>query len=172
MASLINSPMLDETGKAIVAAITGEEPSESAAPVSQIKAPMSEATAQALLEAIQNMNKIPAFDPTDDAGKVLTVSNSGIPVWVTPSGLLFVTEHEDGREYVLSATYNDIISANGACLRRTGEQAYLVSASVITTDITKYYVVFMRAIVSGPSATLTPIVYVSLSENDYPRRQG
>lgn len=86
MASLINSPMLDETGKAIVAAITGEEPSESATPVSQIKAPMSEATAQALLEAIQNMNKIPAFDSTDDKGKVLTINTDGKIAWVTPAG--------------------------------------------------------------------------------------
>ena len=86
MASLINSPMLDETGKAIVAAITGEEPSESATPVSQIKAPMSEATAQALLEAIQNMNKIPAFDSTDDKGKVLTINSDGEIAWVTPAG--------------------------------------------------------------------------------------
>ena len=86
MASLINSPMLDETGKAIVAAITGEEPTESATPVSQIKAPMSEATAQALLEAIQNMNKIPAFDSTDDKGKVLTINTDGEIAWVTPAG--------------------------------------------------------------------------------------
>lgn len=86
MASLINSPMLDETGKAIVAAITGEEPSESATPVSKIKAPMSEATAQALLEAIQNMNKIPAFDPTDDKGKVLTINSDGEIAWATPAG--------------------------------------------------------------------------------------
>lgn len=86
MASLINSPMLDETGKAIVAAITGEEPSESVTPVSQIKAPMSEATAQALLEAIQNMNKIPAFDPTDDKGKVLTINSDGEIAWITPAG--------------------------------------------------------------------------------------
>lgn len=86
MASLINSPMLDETGKAIVAAITGEEPSESATPVSQIKAPMSEATAQALLEAIQNMNKIPSFDSTDDKGKVLTINSDGEIAWVTPAG--------------------------------------------------------------------------------------
>lgn len=85
MASLINSPMLDETGKAIVAAITGEEPSESATPVSQIKAPMSEATAQALLEAIQNMNKIPAFDPTDDKGKVLTINSDGEIDWAAPA---------------------------------------------------------------------------------------
>lgn len=78
--------MLDETGKAIVAAITGEEPVESATPVSQIKAPMSEATAQALLEAIQNMNKIPAFDSTDDKGKVLTINTDGEIAWVTPAG--------------------------------------------------------------------------------------
>ena len=82
----INPPMMDETGKAIVAAITGEEPSESATPVSQIKAPMSEATAQALLEAIQNMNKIPAFDSTDDKGKVLTINSDGEIAWVTPAG--------------------------------------------------------------------------------------
>lgn len=86
MASLINSPMLDETGKAIVAAITGEEPSESATPVSQIKAPMSEATAQALLEAIQNMNRIPSFDSTDDKGKVLTINSDGEIAWITPAG--------------------------------------------------------------------------------------
>ena len=86
MASLIKPPMLDETGKAIVAAITGEEPAESATPVSQIKAPMSEATAQALLEAIQNMNKIPAFDSTDDKGKVLTINTDGKIAWVTPAG--------------------------------------------------------------------------------------
>jgi hypothetical protein len=77
--------MLDETGKAIVAAITGEEPSESATPVSQIKAPMSEATAQALLEAIQNMNKIPSFDSTDDKGKVLTINSDGEIAWATPA---------------------------------------------------------------------------------------
>lgn len=85
MASLIKPPMLDETGKAIVAAITGEEPAESATPASQIKAPMSDATAQALLEAIQNMNKIPAFDPNDDKGKVLSISNDGEMVWATPN---------------------------------------------------------------------------------------
>ena len=85
MASLINSPMLDETGKAIVAAITGEEPSESATPVSKIKAPMSEATAQALLEAIQNMNRIPSFDSTDDKGKVLTINSDGEIAWVAPA---------------------------------------------------------------------------------------
>ena len=86
MASLINSPMLDETGKAIVLAITGEEAEESSTPVSLIKAPMSEATAQALLTAIQNMNKIPAFDSTDDKGKVLTINTDGEIAWVTPAG--------------------------------------------------------------------------------------
>ena len=71
----------NKTGKAIVDAITGEEPEESSAPVSKINAPMSEATAQALLAAIQGMNKIPAFDPADDKGKVLTISNDGEIVW-------------------------------------------------------------------------------------------
>lgn len=47
---------------------------------------MSEATAQALLEAIQNMNKIPAFDSTDDKGKVLTINSDGEIAWVTPAG--------------------------------------------------------------------------------------
>lgn len=82
----INPPMMDETGKAIVAALTGKEPEESSGPVSLIKAPMSEATAQALLEAIQNMNRIPAFDPTDDKGKVLTINTDGKIAWVTPAG--------------------------------------------------------------------------------------
>ena len=58
----INPPMMDETGKAIVAVLTGEEPEESSGPVSLIKAPMSEATAQSLLAAIQNMPKLPALD--------------------------------------------------------------------------------------------------------------
>lgn len=82
----INPPMMDETGKAIVAVITGEEPEESTGPVSKINAPMSEATAQALLEAIQNMNRIPAFDPTDDKGKVLTINTDGKIAWITPAG--------------------------------------------------------------------------------------
>lgn len=82
----INPPMMDETGKAIVAALTGKEPEESSGPVSLIKATMSEATAQALLEAIQNMNRIPAFDPTDDKGKVLTINTDGKIAWVTPAG--------------------------------------------------------------------------------------
>lgn len=48
----INPLMMDETGKAIAAALTGKEPEESSGPVSLIKAPMSEATAQAILAAI------------------------------------------------------------------------------------------------------------------------
>lgn len=84
MPNYINPPMLDETGKAIVAAITGEEPVESATPVSQIKSPMSEATAQSLLAAIQNMPKLPAFDPETDKGKYLTVdSATGELAWGT-----------------------------------------------------------------------------------------
>lgn len=86
MPNYIKPPMLDETGKALVAVITGEEPEESTGPVSKINAPMSEATAQALLEAIQNMNRIPAFDPTDDKGKVLTINTDGKIAWVTPAG--------------------------------------------------------------------------------------
>lgn len=57
----INPPMMDETGNAIVAVLTGEEPEESSGPVSLIKAPMSEATAQSLLAATQNMPKLPAL---------------------------------------------------------------------------------------------------------------
>lgn len=80
----INPPMMDETGKAIVAAITGEEPEESTGPVSKIKAPMSEATAQALLAAIQNMPKLPAVDPETDKGKYLAVNSvTGELAWET-----------------------------------------------------------------------------------------
>lgn len=79
MASLINPPLLDETGKAILAELTGEEEAESTG--SLIRPPMSDATGKAILEAIQSMNKIPAFDPTDDKGKVLTISNDGEIVW-------------------------------------------------------------------------------------------
>lgn len=79
----INPPMMDETGKAIVAVLTGEEPEESSGPVSLIKAPMSDATAQALLAALQNMPRLPAFDPETDKGKVLTISNDGEIVWAT-----------------------------------------------------------------------------------------
>lgn len=82
MASLINPPLLDKTGKEILAALTGEEVQPSA---SQINAPISDATGNAILEAIQNMNKIPAFDPTDDKGKVLTISNDGEMVWAAPN---------------------------------------------------------------------------------------
>lgn len=80
----INPPMLDETGKAIVAVLTGEEPEESTGPVSKIKAPMSEATAQALLAAIQNMPKLPVFDPETDKGKYLSVDSvTGELAWET-----------------------------------------------------------------------------------------
>lgn len=84
MKNFINPPMLDETGKAIVAAISGEEPEESTGPVSKIKAPMSEATAQALLAALQNAPKLPAFDPETDKGKYLTVDSvTGELAWET-----------------------------------------------------------------------------------------
>lgn len=80
----INPPMMDETGKEIVAVLTGEEPEEGSRPVSLIKAPMSEATAQALLAAIQNMPKLPVFDPETDKGKYLTVdSATGELAWGT-----------------------------------------------------------------------------------------
>lgn len=52
MASLINSPLLDETGKAILAALQGEEPAEQSG--SKIKAPMSDETGKAILEFLQN----------------------------------------------------------------------------------------------------------------------
>ena len=83
MASLINSPLLDETGKAILAELTGEEETERTG--SLIRPPMSDATGKAILAAIQAMNKIPAFDPTDDKGKVLTISNDGEIVWEAPA---------------------------------------------------------------------------------------
>lgn len=83
----INPPMMDETGKAIVAVLTGEEPEESSGPVSLIKAPMSEATAQALFAALQNMPKLPAFDPETDKGKYLTVDSvTGELAWETVPG--------------------------------------------------------------------------------------
>ena len=66
----INPPMMDETGKAIVAVLTGEEPEESSGHVSLIKAPMSEAKAQTLLDANQNMPRLSAFDPETDKGQV------------------------------------------------------------------------------------------------------
>ena len=52
MASLIKSPLLDETGKAILAALQGEEPEEQSG--SKIKAPMSDETGKAILEFLQN----------------------------------------------------------------------------------------------------------------------
>lgn len=80
----IKPPMMDETGKAIVAALTGEEPEESTGPVSKIKAPMSEATAQAILAAIQNMPRLPAFNTETDKGKYLTVDSvTGELAWGT-----------------------------------------------------------------------------------------
>lgn len=80
----INPPMLDKTGKAIVNAITGEEPEESTGPVSKVNAPMSEATAQALLAALQNAPKLPDFDPETDKGKYLTVDSvTGELAWGT-----------------------------------------------------------------------------------------
>ena len=80
----INPPMMDETGKAIVAVLTGEEPEESSGHVSLIKAPMSEDTAQAILAAIQNMPRLPSFDPETDKGKYLTVdSATGELAWET-----------------------------------------------------------------------------------------
>ena len=45
---------------------------------------MSEATAQALLSALETVGKIPEFDPTEDEGKVLTISNGEI-AWVAPA---------------------------------------------------------------------------------------
>lgn len=50
MASLINPPLLDKTGKEIVAELTGEAVQPSA---SQINAPISDATGKAILEAIK-----------------------------------------------------------------------------------------------------------------------
>ena len=52
MASLIKPPLLDETGKAILAALQGEEPAEQSG--SKIRAPMSDETGKAILEFLQN----------------------------------------------------------------------------------------------------------------------
>ena len=52
MANLIKPPLLDETGKAILAALQGEELAENTG--SKIKAPMSDETGKAILEFLQN----------------------------------------------------------------------------------------------------------------------
>ena len=110
----INPPMMDETGKAIVAVLTGEEPEESSGHVSLIKAPMSEATAQSLLDAIQNMPKLPVFDPETDEGKYLTVdSATGELAWELggSGGVENVEWHQDAeavRNYIANVNYTDV----------------------------------------------------------------
>ncbi len=113
--------------------------------------------------------------PADgDTGKVPTVQEDGSYAPAEAGGgFLTLTEHPDDREYILSATYDDIISASGACVTINGNRAYLVSTSTETRDnIVRYYVVFMRTDISGSTGTPSPLVYVTLSENDYPRRAG
>lgn len=58
MANLIKPPLLDETGKAILAALLGEEPAEQSG--SQIRPPMSDETGKAILEAIKALSPQPA----------------------------------------------------------------------------------------------------------------
>ena len=88
-----NAQMLDKTGLEIVdelKKIAGaeEEAEESDAPASTYNAPLLESTGQAILAQLKEIAKgggiLPAFDPSDDDGKVLTISD-GAAAWVTPA---------------------------------------------------------------------------------------